>query len=425
MTNVQSGATSPHHILIVDDEETVLAGLRESLRREGYLVATAPNAVVALEILRQQSFSVIISDHRMPEMTGLEFLSQAKTIQPDATRILITGVLNLDMVIDAINTGEIYRFIVKPWLREELLATVNNAAQRYELICRGAALQRETQAMNEKLNQLNKSLEEQTAHTARQNEQLAKLNDAMRDNLRHSVQLCLNVMQTFYPILGSQARRVFEICKAMADSLELPSDQRQTLEISAWLHDIGLVGVPRHLIRRWQQEPENLSDAERALIEQHPVLGQELAAFMHHLEPVGVVIRAHHERFDGTGYPDRLRGEQIPWLGRLLAVAVSYAESNCSSQEILQVIELGSGRAHDPDAVRAFVRALPTAVVPRKEREVLLTELRPGMVLAKGIHTANGLLLVPEGQALSAPYIDKLLNHNRISPISQSLIVYC
>jgi len=412
-------------ILVVDDEEIVLVALRETLRREGYDVVTALSPVPALELLKTGPFAVIISDHQMPGMTGLDFLLQVKQLQPEATRILITAVLSLDTVINAINKGEIYRFIVKPWLREELLATVRNAVQRHELICRNAVLQATTLAMNDELKQLNKSLEEQLGRVAEQNQQLAALNQALAKNLERSVELCLQTMQTFYPTLGSQARRVFEICRTMNETLNLTAEQRQTLEISAWLHDIGLVGVPRHLIKKWQREPANLNDAERALIEQHPVLGQELAGFVRHLEQVGITIRSHHERYDGQGYPDGLAGEEIPWLGRLLAVSVAYAESNFEPADAVEAIKLGSGTAFDPDAVRAFVRALPKACVPRRQREVLLAELRPGMVLAKGIYTANGMLLIPEGQQLSATYIDKLLNHNRINPITQSLFVYC
>ncbi|MBI4323842.1 MAG: response regulator [Chloroflexi bacterium] len=423
--NIPDPDYSLHRILIVDDEEIVLVALRETLRREGYDVVTAQNAIPALEMLKKERFSVILTDQQMPAITGLEFLAQVKQIQPDATRILITAVLSLSTVIDAINKGEIYRFVVKPWLREELLATVKNAVQRYELICKNSVLQATTLAMNEKLSKLNQSLAEQISRVADQNQQLEHLNQALEQNLRKSVELCLRTMQTFYPTLGSQARRVFELCKAMADGLGLPADQRQTLEISSWLHDIGLVGVPRQLIKRWEQAPESLDEAERAVVEQHPVLGQELAGFADHLEAVGPTIRAHHERFDGAGYPDKLAGENIPWLARLLAVAVSYAESNRTGHETVEVIKLGSGTAFDPEAVRVFLRCLPQAVVPRKQREVLLAELRPGMVLAKGIYTANGLLLIPDGQRLSEPYIDKLRNHNRINPISQSLLVYC
>jgi response regulator RpfG family c-di-GMP phosphodiesterase len=113
--------------------------------------------------LKEQAYSVVITDHQMPMLTGLEFLAQVKQMQPDATRILITAVLNLATVIDAINKGEIYRFIVKPWLREELIVTVKNAVQRYELICKNQMLQVTTLAMNERLVRLNRDLEEQVA----------------------------------------------------------------------------------------------------------------------------------------------------------------------------------------------------------------------------------------------------------------------
>jgi response regulator RpfG family c-di-GMP phosphodiesterase len=414
-----------HRILVIDDEEIVLAGLRETLAREGHMVVTVSNPFVALQELQKQPFSVIISDHHMPGVTGLEFLAQAKEIQPDATRILITAVLSLDTVIDAINKGEIYRFIVKPWLREELLATVKNAVQRYELIHHNATLQAEAIALNKRLRELNQSLEQQVEQVAQQNQNLVRVNQALEENLQQSVQMGLHVLQTFHPALGNQAWRVHELCRAMADTLNLPAEKRQALEFSAWLHDIGLVGIHRDVIRRWEENPETLSPDETAVLQSHPILGQDLVKFVHHLEEVGGVVRAHHERFDGKGFPDALHGEEIPWLARLLAVAVGFASSPLEEASAIQGIQQESGSAYDPEAVRAFMRALPQAALPRKEREVLLAELQPGMVLAKGIYTPNGLLLVPEGQPLNEGVIRKILNHNQTTPIIQSLLVYC
>ncbi len=179
---------SGHHpILIVDDEEIVLVALRDTLTREGFQVVTSPHAIHALSVLKQHPFSVVITDQQMPMVTGLEFLAQVKQIQPDATRILITAVLSLGTVIDAINKGEIYRFVVKPWLREELLATVKNAVQRYELICSNAKLHAATLAMNEKLVHLNQALESQMAKVAEEYCRLEELALALEENLRHSV----------------------------------------------------------------------------------------------------------------------------------------------------------------------------------------------------------------------------------------------
>ena len=420
-----NGSHQLHRLLIVDDEEIVLVALRDTLRHEGYEVAACNNPLEALSCLRNESFSVIITDQQMPLITGLDFLAQAKLIQPDCTRILITAVLNLSTVIKAINQGEIYRFVIKPWLREELLATVASAVQRYELICKNRVLQATTLAMNERLSALNRSLEEQVGRVADQNLELERLNQALRQNLQRSVELCLKTMETFYPTLGTQARRVHVLCRAMAASLALPPDQSESLEVAAWLHDIGLVGVPRALIRRWEVEPGTITEAERALVEHHPILGQELASFAHALSSVGEAIRAHHERYDGKGYPDRLAGENIPWLGRLLAVAVAFVDSDHDPDTTAELLRQRGGTAYDPEAVQALIASLPRVSVPRKQREVSLAELQPGMVLAKGIYTANGILLIPDGQRLSATYIDKLHNHHRINPITQSLMVYC
>ncbi len=412
-------------LLVVDDEEIVLVALRETLLRAGYEVVATGDAADALEKLKQSAFAVIITDQQMPRMTGLEFLSRAKQVQPDATRILITAVLNLSTVIEAINTGEIYRFVIKPWLREEFLGAIESAVQRHQLVARNKELQAETQVANAQLVSLNRELELQVARVAEQNRELEVLNGALQQNLQRSVELCVKTMETFYPTLGMQARRVHELCRSMGMSAGLSPVNQRALEIAAWLHDVGLVGVPRRLIRRWQMGNEPLSEAERSLIEQHPVLGEELASFVDPLEPVRSAIRTHHERFDGKGYPARLAGEAIPWLGRLLGVAVAYAESDLDQAGALAQLRSESGTAFDPEAVLILMRSLPRATLSRKQREISLSELRPGMVLAKGIYTASGILLVPDGHQLNETYIDKLRNHHRISPISQSLMVYC
>jgi response regulator RpfG family c-di-GMP phosphodiesterase len=414
-----------NRILVVDDEAIVVSTLRETLRRQNYDVVATTDTTIALAELRAGPFAVIIADQRMPLISGLELLDQAREIQPNATRILMAGVVSLDMVLDAINKGEIYRFIVKPWLREELLVTIKNAAQRHELVQQNLHLQTATQTMNGQLVELNQSLEEQVKLVARQNQQLARMNQTLEQNLLRSMELSLHAAQTFYPTLGDQGRRVAQLCRPMAQVAGLSGEERRALESAALLHDIGLVGAPRSLIRRWQENPRTLNHAERALIEQHPVLGQELSAFGDGLEQVGVLIRVHHERVDGTGYPDKLPGDKIPWMGRLLAVAVAFAASKLVRDDAVEEIKMQANTAFDPDAVRVFLRALPLAHAPRREKQVPLSELRPGMVLARGIYTPNGLLLAPEGQQLNPIYIEKLLNHDRIQPINQSLVVYC
>jgi response regulator RpfG family c-di-GMP phosphodiesterase len=425
MNDLDATRKSSDPILVVDDEQAVVSVLQDTLARVGYEAVALTNPLLALEAIKQRRFSVIVSDQRMPELPGLELLAHARRIQPNAARILITAVLDLDTVINSINKGEIFRFVVKPWLREEFLATVKNGVQRYELVCHNEHLQAATQAMNEQLVDLNRSLEQQAKLVAQKNQQLGEMNTALEHNLVHSMELCVHTMQTFYPTLGNQARRVFQLCKAVSQVLQLNPEDARALESSALLYDIGLVGVPRQIIRHWQDDPDSLSAAERSLIEQHPILGQELAAFGSKMAKVGEIIRAHHECYDGTGYPDQISIENIPWLARLLAVAVAYASCRLTDADAIEKIKTGSGSAFDPEAVQIFLRAHAVAVIPRRERQISLADLRPGMVLAKGIHTYNGLLLVSEGQQLNATFIEKVLNHNRIQPITEALVVYC
>ncbi len=162
MTTAPSTTTGAlKRLLIVDDEEIVLVALRETLRQQGYAVATAQNAVQGLAILQQQQFAAVLSDQQMPMLTGLEFLAQARKIQPDASRILVTAVLNVGTVIDAINKAEIFRFLLKPWQREDLLRTIQEALERYQTLCRNRILLTTTLAMNETLTKLTQSLEKQ------------------------------------------------------------------------------------------------------------------------------------------------------------------------------------------------------------------------------------------------------------------------
>ncbi|MBI1842893.1 MAG: response regulator [Verrucomicrobia bacterium] len=418
-------AASPPSLLVVDDEAAIRMVLSETFLAEGYEVATAADAFEALEILTRRSFSAILSDNHMPRMQGLDFLARARALQPNASRILITGIVDLETLLAAINRGEIYRFVIKPWVREELLATIRNAAQRHDLLAQNQNLLEETQKLNVRLGRLNVELERQLQRELEQNRSLDRLNQALTANLRRSVALSLHTLETFYPTLGNRAKQVLEHCRNMSKTLQLSPADQATLEIAAQLHDVGLLGVPRELIKRWQRSPASLNDVEIGLIKNHPVHGEEMVNFMDQLESVGKVVRAHHEHFDGSGYPDRISGDAIPWLSRLLAVAIAFVETEKRGDEALIAVKRMSGGRLDPEAVRMFLRSHPSNSVIRGQREVLLSELAPGMTLAQGVHASNGLLLIPEGQTLSRLYIDKLFSHHRVNPIKQSLLVYC
>jgi len=133
-------APSAPAVLVVDDDPGALHLVTQTLRAGGYDVVEAKSGATALEQVRYRDFAVIVSDQRMPGVSGLEFFHQVRDLQSDASRVLLTGVVDVDTIINAINQGEVYRFLVKPWLREEMLATIRDASQRHELIRQNAAL---------------------------------------------------------------------------------------------------------------------------------------------------------------------------------------------------------------------------------------------------------------------------------------------
>jgi HD-GYP domain-containing protein (c-di-GMP phosphodiesterase class II) len=168
---------------------------------------------------------------------------------------------------------------------------------------------------------------------------------------------------------------------------------------------------------------DDLTERERSMLHNHPVYSQTLASLIDDGSAVGEVIRAHHERFDGLGYPDGLAGEAIPWPARCLAVAVGFVESGLPKTAAIDLILAESGKAYDPEAVRLFLKVTHLAQLPRQVREITLHELEPGMVLANGIYSPHGLLLIGEGQELSPGTIAKIRSHNQVTPISQRLLV--
>jgi response regulator RpfG family c-di-GMP phosphodiesterase len=422
--NESDSAAQPPTLLIVDDEPVVLNMLRDILEHEKYHVATSPSPLKALAMLAEHDFSVIIADQKMPEMLGLDFLVESRRLRPNASRILITAVLSLPTIIDAINKGEIYRFVAKPWLREEMLGAVRNAIQRHELIMRNEALRAQTLQLNEQLTAANQQLEARVHDLEHQRQKLDVANTGLAVRYENSLELCRRILTTYDPILGGQAKALVEYASKMAETEHFSEAERHVLRSAAWLCDLGLIGVPRELLRSFRTQPQTLSERERAMLHHHPSYSQTLASLVDPRADVGETIRAHHERFDGSGYPDGASGKSIPWPARCLAVAVGFVESGLPKQAAVDSILTRSGDWYDPEAVRLFLKISHLVSVPRQVREILLEELEPGMMLASGIYSPHGLLLVGEGQTLGPSTIAKIRSHDQITPINQRLLVY-
>jgi hypothetical protein len=239
-----------------------------------------------------------------------------------------------------------------------------------------------------------------------------------------AIGLCFRLLSTFSPLLGRQAQAVVEACRVIAGTEYFNGAQRRILMTSAWIYDIGLIALGGELSRKSLSGSAGCSEREMEMIACHPVIGQVVAAFVDPDHEVGITVRAHHERFDGAGYPDRLAADSIPWTARCLAVAVGFVHSGLSNDEAVEYLLRESGSAFDPEAVRLFVRSMRLSVLPPNVREALMGELQPGMRLARGITSTAGILLVPEGHEFSAASIAKLQSHSAQHLVTEQLLVY-
>ena len=411
-------------ILVLDDDPVVLLAITETLEREKYNVQAFSNAREALIAMEQTHFATIISDQRMPEMTGLEFLDKCKHIQPTASRILITGVLTLNTVIEAVNRGEIFRFIAKPWIREEMLATVENAVQRFTLIEANQQLSADALDLNEKLVSSNAALGEKIRELELQAKVFEKTNQSLEENFSHSLEICFRLIEAFHPVLGEQTKSVVSICREIAKSDLFTERESEVLVVSSWLYNLGRIGLPRELLTKSLNDPQSLNEQEKTLLHHYPVYGQTLAGFVGALEEVGHSIRSHRERFDGQGFPDGYGREMIPAPARHLAVAVGFVECVLPKDQALEYIIRESGKSFHPEAVRLFMKSSNLINLPKKVLELTLAELEPGMILAKGIYSPSGLLLIPEERRLTQGIIKKIKEHDFANPITQRLMVF-
>lgn len=411
-------------VLAVDDDEIILIALAETLRHEGYQSVTTQSPREALELLKKGNFSVIISDQRMAEMTGLEFLQEAAKIQPTASRILITGVLTLKTVIDAINSGEIFRFIAKPWLREELLATIRNAAQRHQLLETNRKLQQDTLRLNAQLAETNQKLQLKLRELTAQRDELTQMHEQMRDNFERSLEVAQRITSVYSPTLGERSREVTLLCEMMLDICPLDKNERHALRTAARLHNVGLVGIPRATLDRIAGSDAELNADEQLMLRNSIIDAQMLANYVDPSENAGLLIRAGRERWDGTGFPDGLVGAEIPRPAQMLAIAIWYVESRLDPEKKIDAMLELSGKAFSGEVVGIMVKALRTAKPTRGTKQISLAELRPGMVLAKGFYSPTGMLLVKEGQHITSALLDKIIRQKNEIYDDQKLLVY-
>ena len=405
-------ATPTWTVLAVDDEPNILAALRRLFRETGWRILTAGSAEEALVLLSLEPVNAVLSDMRMPGMDGVQLLEKVRLGWPHVARLLLTGQADLGSTIAAINRGWLHRYITKPWNDDELVLTLRQVAQIQQLDAEKQALERLTQQQNDELTALNEGLE---ARVALRTGELAAANDKLKRNYLTSIKAFTALIELRGSAQVGHARQVADLARRIGRAMALDADTAHNLAIAALLHDIGHIGLSDTVLAR---PVGRLDRDELRRYQLHPILGEQALLASDDMQGVAPLIRAHHERWDGQGFPDGLRGAAIPLGARILAVADTF-EDLCSGRldgqalsplEARRAVLAGRGSRFDPDVVDAFAGLFATAPPKPSVKTLRLptADLRPGHTLTQDFVSPEGVLLLSVGQRLTEDLIGRI-----------------
>ena len=345
-------------ILLVDDEVNILKALARLFRLEPIEVRTATSADEAFRILEAESIQVVVSDQRMPEMSGVQLLEQIRQRWPDVIRIMLTGYSEMNVAVQAINQGEIYRLVTKPWNDEELRATIRQALDTYFMRREIERLNTLTKEQNRKLDEMNRTLEgkveERTAEVKQKKNEL-------RTAYVSTVRAFVEAVDAKDAYTRGHSERVGIYSSRIARELACKNEFIERIYLAGLLHDIGKIGIPDGILSK----PDRLTPEEYDEIKKHPAIGARILEPISFLADIVPRVRHHHEWFDGSarGYPDQISGEQIPFPSRIILVADT-VEAMTSDRPyrkglplevVIDEIRRYSGRQFDPVPAEAFL----------------------------------------------------------------------
>lgn len=413
-------------LLFVDDEANILSSLRRLFRPLGYRIFTAESGAQGLEIMEREAIDLVVSDMRMPEMNGAQFLEQVNERWPETVRMLLTGYAEIGATIDAINKGHIYRYISKPWEDNDIVLAIRHALRQKRLEQENRGLEELTRKQNEELKELNANLEEKVKARTEELRQTMGFLEVAHEKLKQgfvtSIRVFSNLVEMRGGAIAGHSRRVAELSRAIARQMEMKETDVQDVFLGALLHDVGKIGFPDYLL---EKPFASMTGEERTEVMKHPVKGQTALMALEQLHGAAKLIRSHHEHFDGLGYPDKLVGLEIPLGARIIVLANEYDAAQSGtllSKRLKQAdavlyIQEGRGRRYDPAVVDAFMRVMGASgetaqAVP--ELAMHSEQIRPGMVLSRDLMSTHGELLLSKDYLLDEALIEQIRNFERL-----------
>ncbi len=423
-------------VLFIDDEENVIRSLRRLFRKRDdwdCLFATRPSE--AVKIIAEREIAVVVCDHKMPEMSGAHLLAKLRDKRPNMVSIMLTGQASTEDVEVAINDGGIFKFLQKPWDDQELAETIEGAIRKHQqkknLQSELIEHERQVQSLEDHSKELRRTVEDRTNQL---HDALYTAQSMRSDSFSTIFGICdvfFGLLEIAQPLWAAHAKRVQEISSDIAEKLQFSSERLLLIEAAARFHDIGKIGLPSYL---FEKNTSEFSDNERAIYEQHPTLGWESLHKSPELRDLADIVRSHHERLDGKGFPDRKHGSSIPLEASIILAAdmiASQLEKHRGNPSLaLQLVESalkdGSGKLFPGNVATAAERAaaeLRPKLLNRAVESIRIQDLAPKMVLAESLYTSTGTLLAAADTELTARSIARIRSVAKVDWVTESVLV--
>lgn len=371
-------------ILLVDDEEHVLSGYKRNLRTH-FDVHTAESGKLGLiSIQKDGPFAVVVSDFKMPEMTGNQFLSNVKVIAPDTVRIMLTGYADLPTTIEAVNDGNIYRLLTKPCSSEKLIATINDGVRQHRLV------------------------------TAEK--------ELLDKTLKGTIKVLIDILATVNPAAFSRVSRFQRFIPSIGKLLNI--HDLWELEVATLLSQIGLVTMPADILNK-KYSGEELEEEQETIFNSHPNVGKSLIGNIPRLENIAEAVSYQFHSYTlQEGCNKNLKsGDSLPLVSRILRVLNSFdtfVTSGNSFEEAYDKLK-ETEDLFDPNVLIALDASIAGVYESLRLFTVNVKDLEPGVVAAADISDKNGQVLITKGAEITNMLKIKLMNFVKLGHVSEEI----
>ncbi|MBU2977279.1 response regulator [Alteromonas sp. C1M14] len=397
-------------VLFVDDEPNILRALKRALFKMNINMLLAESGEKALALLAKHSVQVVVSDMKMPHMSGAELLEQVASLYPDTFRVVLTGFADMDSTIKAVNQGKIHRYLQKPWDNQELIRTLEEGLERVRLKDENTRLQKLTRLQNKKLKDINGVLEQTVVKRTKQIkmalQRIEKQNKALE-------QVLFNVISINPDIDGKFAIEVSDLSAFIAQKAGLDPAEIKKIRYASLICEFGCLGLkacdftPPFSALNYEQQKKFLSQTQQAATILTPA---------EHMKPVSDILALQFEHWNGSGLYNKV-AKEIPPGARILAISRDYwrfvtgriVDKTMTPAEAKQELKKHRNTRYDGEFLDLLLSAKEIGLPKHMDNTLSASDLVPGMVLANNLYNDSHILILPEDHVFTESTIAKLV----------------